>query len=246
MRCLCESFAFRLAARIVANGTRKRGQLGRQFDRSSLLVVHLESLPVPSSSNEALPPRSPFLLNVSRSAVLMIDVQEKLAPLVFGIEPVVQAASSLLAGAKLMGVPILASEQYPERLGGTVAPLAEFAVGCPTKRMFSSRECMGAWSEKIAAPRDTIVLCGIETHVCVQQTALDLLSEGWNVVIAADAVSSRRRLDHDLALQRLLWCGCVITSVESILFEWCETSKNDKFRELSALIKTRPIDNSAM
>jgi Isochorismatase family len=199
---------------------------------------------VNSSSNDSLPPRSPHLLSASRSTVLLIDVQEKLAPLVNGIDAIVGAAQCLLSGAKLFDVPVLASEQYPERLGSTVSSLAEFAVGCPTKRMFSSRECLDAWSTQLAPPRDTIVLCGIETHVCVQQTALDLISQGWNVAVASDAVGSRRRLDHDLALQRLLWCGCVITSVESILFEWCETSKHGSFRDLSGLIKSRPIDNS--
>jgi nicotinamidase-related amidase len=196
---------------------------------------------VSSDHSESPNSRSHFLLDASRSLVMLIDVQEKLVPLIVDHVSVIESCRALLDGAKLFEVPILASEQYPEKLGRTVEPLSEFAQGCATKRMFSVRECWPEWAPVMSAPRDTVVICGIESHVCIQQSALDLLSAGWNVVIAVDAVSARRKVDHDTALQRLLWNGCTLTTVESILFEWCETSTHARFRELSTIVKNRPL-----
>jgi isochorismate hydrolase len=147
----------------------------------------------------------------------------------------------MLTGAATLAVPHLVTEQYPEKLGETVALGVATCIPV-SKRMFSCRECC----EPLADFRDRgvqqVVLCGIETHVCVLQTALDLVSDGWQVFIAVDATGSRSRLDHETALQRLATESVVLTTVESILFEWCETSSALEFRSISSLVKGKGPD----
>ncbi len=150
-------------------------------------------------------------------------------------------ASRLLSAAEVLGIPFLVTEQYPEKLGVTVA-LGETAISASSKRMFSCREC----SEPLAAFRKLglrqVIVCGIETHVCVLQTALDLASDGWQVFVAVDATGSRSKLDSETALKRLQMESVVLTTTEAALFEWCETSNAPEFRSISALVKqTGPV-----
>ncbi len=185
--------------------------------------------------------RSPLLLDCSRSCLILIDVQEKLFPLIHGRSEIESALQAAIEGAGTFEVPIFVSEQYPEKLGPTVESIRRGLPFASTKRMFSCRECAAEWQQLLPVQRDTLVLCGIETHVCVQQTALDFVAAGWNVVILADAVGSRRPIDHATAIERMRWSGCTITTVESALFEWCESSASPRFRDLSQIIKSRPI-----
>lgn len=183
-----------------------------------------------------LPTRSDRLIDRHRSLLLVVDLQTKLLPIVPLNTTIKWNAERLLAAATELSVPYLVTEQYPEKLGETV-PLGSIPVTAMSKRMFSCREC----SEPLAAHRarglNQVIICGIETHVCILQTALDLKADGWQVFIAVDATGSRKVLDHETALRRLTGESIVLTTVESVLFEWCETSTAPEFRTISSLVR---------
>lgn len=190
-----------------------------------------------NSKSSGLPGRSPLLLSPSRSLLLVIDVQERLAPLVDDSQRVVWNIRRLMQGSALLEVPTMVSEQYPQGLGPTVASLDVTRAPIVEKRMFSCRECSEIRQRLSQDDRDQIVICGLETHVCVQQTVLDLLPDGYQVQIVTDAVSSRFKHDRDMALRRMEISGAVLTTTEAILFEWCESSTHPKFKALSRLIR---------
>jgi len=183
-------------------------------------------------------PRSIELLSRSDSRLLIVDMQVKLMPAIPVASDVVGRCRMLIRGAGVLRMPVDATEQYPEGLGGTVPEIAELLGDVSSKRRFSCAEVL-KWENAAASAdvRHKIVVAGIEAHVCVQQTALDLMSLGYRVYIPADAVASRGKLDWKIALERMASCGAVITTAESVLFEWCETSAADEFSQISALIK---------
>lgn len=181
--------------------------------------------------------RSSELLDRTRSRLLIIDMQERLVPVMHESEATVQRCGRLLAAARLFEIPVDATEQYPQGLGPTVAPLGDAPGECPAKMRFSAANALD-WSQQCSAgDRDQIVLCGIEAHVCVLQTALDLLARGFLVSVPADATSSRNPTNQQVALARLAACGVTITCTESVLFEWCETAADPQFKQLSRLVK---------
>ena len=135
------------------------------------------------------------------------------------------------------GLPVAASEQYPQGLGATVAELASRLPDRPPKLMFSCRELQRLFSDLRQQNIVKLLLCGIETHVCVQQTVLDLMADGWRVYIPVDAVSSRSDIDHQTALRRMEASGAVLTTTEAALFEWCETAAGPEFKQISQLVR---------
>lgn len=181
--------------------------------------------------------RSPLLMNSSDSALVVIDVQEKLAPHMFQIELIQQNIQMLGQGAELLGIPIVVTEQYPRGLGKTLPELKFGSATFAEKRMFSCRECSPLFSGLSDQGIHKLLIVGIETHVCVAQTALDLLSQGFELWVATDAVSSRKEMDHQAALNRMASCGVTLTTAEAALFEWCETSANPHFKQISELVK---------
>jgi nicotinamidase-related amidase len=181
--------------------------------------------------------QSPLLLAVERSTLLVIDVQEKLAPLVREPQRLVWNIRRLLDAASILGVPASATEQYPKGLGKTLPELASRLGPAPEKMRFSCSECEAVFTPWKAAERMQVVVTGMETHVCVQQTVLDLLHQGFRPHVVADAVSSRGLLDHEIALDRLRAAGAVITTTESVLFEWCRTASAPHFKSISALVR---------
>lgn len=184
-----------------------------------------------------LPLRNPQLLDRRRSGLLVIDVQVKLAPLITQADQVVGNLSRLLQGAAMFSVPYCVTEQYPQGLGKTVPELEQAASTALTKSMFSCRELFADLAAWQTSERHQLVIGGIEAHVCVQQTALDCLTSGWDVYVVVDAIGSRFSLDKDIALQRMANAGAILTTTESVLFEWCETSQDPQFKALSRLIK---------
>jgi nicotinamidase-related amidase len=138
----------------------------------------------------------------------------------------------------VLGVQAAITEQNPEKLGPTAPVLIEAHAGPVVAKMAFSG---GACGEIFAAWRDAgverVVVCGIETHVCVAQTAIDLMAAGYQTFVAADAVGSRSHVDHEIALRRLESSGAAITTVEAALFEWCERAGTPEFRQISALVK---------
>lgn len=187
--------------------------------------------------------RSPELMCRDDSALLVIDVQQRL----LGAQPdarrIVWNTRRLIDGAKALGVRVAVTEQVPEKLGPTAAELAERLPSPIAKQAFSAGECeslLGEWHE--AGVRH-VLLAGIETHVCVAQTALDLLAAGFQPRVAVDAVGSRFAIDHETALRRLDSSAVGLTTTEAALFELCETATDEAFRTISALAKeTCPTD----
>lgn len=183
-------------------------------------------------------PRSHELLAADESRLLVVDVQERLVPHIASSESVVANCLKLVSGADTLSVPVTATEQYPQGLGATVPQLAELLPERPEKIDFSCLNSLD-WTSTGHEPegRFKVVVCGIEAHVCVLQTTLDLLAHGFRVFVAADAVGSRKELDREIALQRMSASGAVITTTESILFEWCERAGTPEFKEISRLVK---------
>lgn len=182
--------------------------------------------------------RSPLRLDSRRSALFVIDVQEKLCPSIPSADAVECQIHRLIKGAKLIGVPPAATVQYPRGLGSLVASLREEFPSPEEKRDFSAAVCRGALDRWTADGRDQIVVAGVETHVCVQQTVLDLIAEGLRPYVVSDAVAARRRGDHDVALDRMRDSGAILTTAESVLFEWLGTSDRPEFKAVSSIIKS--------
>ncbi len=189
--------------------------------------------------------RSPLLMARHRSALMVIDVQEKLAPAIENIDRLAWNISRLVRAAGVLGVPVAVTEQYPQGLGRTVSTLAALVDdhAVDEKRMFSCRECTGLIDGLRNQGRDQIVVVGIESHVCVLQSALDLVAQGFDVFVVADAVGSRSADDCRWALERMMLAGATIVTTEMVLFEWCETSAAPEFKEVSALVReSAPVD----
>jgi nicotinamidase-related amidase len=180
--------------------------------------------------------RSRELLSRDDSRLLIVDVQEKFMPVIPVARQLVANCRKLIEGATILGVPTFATEQYPKGLGATTPELAELLPDRPEKLRFSSSECLG-WTAAAEDERFKIVVAGIETHVCIQQTALDLIAAGYQVYVPADAVASRHKLDWQFALQRLRDSGATITTTESVLFEWAEVAGTEEFKQIARLVK---------
>ncbi len=191
-------------------------------------------------NDSAMISRSPELMSRSDSALLVVDVQEKLVPAIHASRRVVWNVRRLIDGAKLLGLPVVASEQYPQGLGPTVAELASRLEDRPAKLSFSCRELPELFAGLRQRNIEKLLVCGIETHVCIQQTVLDLLADGWRVYVAADAVGSRDELDHRTALRRLECSGAVLTTTEAALFEWCQVAGTPEFKQISRLVRETP------
>ena len=193
------------------------------------------------SPNSPIPPiRSPELMSSADTGLLVVDVQEKLIRLVPGHERIIWNIRRLIDGAKLFEMPVLATEQYPKGLGGTVAELASRLDSIASKTAFSSVGCREIAGQLERSPRPKWLIAGIEAHVCIQQTVLDLLGNGWRVYVAVDAIGSRFDIDRDTAIARMDSAGATLTTTEGALFEWCEDSSSPQFKQLSAMIKEPP------
>jgi hypothetical protein len=190
----------------------------------------------------SLPPRSSHLLARERSGVLVIDIQEKLLPEVEDHRRIVWNASRLVRAAALLELPRLCSEQYPRGLGDTVPELRELLPSRHAKRDFSVSELQAPIEAFARDGRDQLVLCGIETHVCILQSALDLNAWGYDVYVVVDAIGSRHGEDHAIALQRMRDEGIRLVTTEGALFEWCASSRAEPFKAISRLVQETPSD----
>lgn len=186
-------------------------------------------------------PRSPERMTRQDTALLVIDVQGKLASLIPDHKRMIWNIRRLIEGARLFGLPIAATEQYPQGLGPTVPELAELldAAAAP-KTAFTCGACGELFSAFDDRGVYRYLLAGIEAHVCVQQTALDLLAAGKRVYLAVDALGARHKVDFEMALRRLESSGATVTTTEAALFEWCESSADPAFKALSKLVQQQP------
>ena len=189
--------------------------------------------------DEALP-RSPELMNAEDTGLLVVDMQERLLAAIAQRDQLVWNCRRLLDGATALGVATAATEQYPEKLGNTVEELASRLGNRPGKLAFSGGVCGEIFAGWRGENRHRVLICGIETHVCVQQTVFDLIADGYQVYLAVDALASRHEVDRDIALRRMESGGATLTTVEGALFEWCQVAGTTVFKTISGLAKESP------
>jgi len=188
--------------------------------------------------------RTPALLEAATSHLVIVDVQERLAPAVADREGITGAVLLLLEAARVHGVPVTVTEQYPKGLGPTlgsvVAALPDDAVVIEKTAFSAMREPnFAARVEGIERPH--LLVAGMETHVCVLQTVLDALRAGWSCSVAADAVGSRSDEDRRRGLDRMAAAGADIVTTEMAIFEWTEKAGTPAFRRLAPLIRDRAV-----
>jgi hypothetical protein len=180
---------------------------------------------------------SPPRLTAASSVLVVVDVQDKLQPAMPTAAALVRTVGFLLDAAALVGVPARATEQYPKGLGPTTADLARrLPPELPAKTAFSCCGAAGFLADLRSLARTDVVLVGMETHVCVAQTAFDLIEAGFRVFLPVDAVSSRFAVDHDSAVRRLERAGVVVTSAEAVGFEWIADAAHPQFKAFSKLV----------
>lgn len=178
------------------------------------------------------------ILKRDSTALLVIDIQERILKVINENKRVVDNALKLIKGFQILELPVLYTEQYPKGLGPTVSVLKEaLGTSAAVKTTFSCSGADNLFPTLINSDLRQLAICGIESHVCVQQTVMDLLANGFQVNVAADAVSSRRELDYKIALDRMNKQGAEITTTESILFELLEKSGTEEFKAISKLVK---------
>ena len=174
-------------------------------------------------------------LERDRAALVVVDVQEAFRPAVGEFESVAHNAGVLVQGARTLGLPVVVSEQYPKGLGRTVPEVGEHLEGTDPleKVVFSACRAEGFDLDG----RDQALVCGIEAHVCVEQTVQDLLDQDVEVHVAADAVTSRTALNRRLGLEKMERSGAWVTSTEMALFELVGRAGTDEFKQIQALVK---------
>lgn len=182
-------------------------------------------------------------LDASESLLLVVDMQPTFMTTIHRVQAVQDRVLFLVKAAQLLGVPILHTEQYPDRMGGTELMIQE-AIGRPGigKLSFS---CMGEPAFVDALEREgrtQVIVCGIETHICISQTAHDLMEEDVEVILASDAISARTLNMHQIGMSRLKELGCTTAHSESILYEWMENSSHPQFKAALNLVKAHPAE----
>lgn len=189
-----------------------------------------------------------MLIQRQKSLLLVVDLQEKLAPAIFEGERAIRNSVRLLDGARQLGVPAFISEQYVRGLGHSVeavrnAATIETEAGPRVNAKFFEKTHFSCTAEAgvtellQAVQRPQVILTGTETHVCVLQTAMGLLAAGFSVFLVADAASSRSPANHDAAVERLRAAGGNIVTTEMVLFEWLEAACTEEFRAILPLIR---------
>ncbi len=180
-----------------------------------------------------------MMLKLENTAVVIIDMQTKLWNVMSDKDTLLANVQKLVKGIQVLGVPIVLTEQNPQGLGPTmpelmqlmpdVKPLAKFCFSCHQDQNFDQTI--------FKLKKQQLLICGIESHICVYQTTLDLLSHGYEVQVIADAVSSRVPLNRDITLTRLQSEGAKLTTVEMVLYELLQTAENPKFKEMLKVVK---------
>ncbi|MCZ2101267.1 MAG: hydrolase [Chitinophagales bacterium] len=177
-------------------------------------------------------------MNIENSMLLVIDVQERLLPVIYEGSQIVHKINTLIKGAEILGLDTIITEQYPKGLGCTVADIQySQPIEIYEKDTFSCLLQPTILQTLLDNNKKNLILCGVESHICVLKTALDALHRGFNVHVVADAVSSRTLENKQLALDRIRQSGGYIVSVEMILFMLMDRAGTDTFKAISKLIK---------
>lgn len=167
----------------------------------------------------------------------MVDIQEKLFPHIENQEALCKKIITLLDGMKALAIPIMAARQYPKGLGDTIEELGVYFSQYYDKMTFSCCGSENLVAELHKASRKNVIIIGIEAHICVLQTVIDLKALGFTPIVVVDGIGSRDKRDYEIALKRMEHEGAVLTTVESILFELCHTAGTEEFKMISRLVK---------
>jgi nicotinamidase-related amidase len=197
-----------------------------------------ESLATPATEYAEVARRA---LEADRCALVVVDIQEKLLPPIFQKEQLVRNAKLLIRAASVLKIPALVSTQYAKGLGGTVPEVASLLPETEAidKNLFScfGSEVFCTLLKRLPGNRNTLLLCGMESHICVTQTALAALREGYIVHVASDAVSSRTEWNWKIGLDRMRAAGAVISSTEMMIYELMRSSASPAFKEMVSYLK---------
>lgn len=179
------------------------------------------------------------MLKSENAVLIVIDVQEKLAYKMHEKEALFETLQKIIKGIQVLEIPIIWAEQYPEGLGKTIPEVADLLTDIQpiSKRSFSCCDNQAFMQKFKAVNRKQVLIVGIETHVCVYQTAMNLLELGYEIQIVADAVSSRRFEDKKIGLERMRSEGAKLASTEMVLFELLRVAKGEKFKEILKIVK---------
>ena len=172
-----------------------------------------------------------------KSQLLLVDMQEKLFPFIAGNTNIVKKTITLIEGMKALSVPMMAARQYPKGLGDTIEALRPYFSAYHDKMTFSCCGNETLLAELQSTDRKNIIIAGIEAHICVLQTVIDLKALGYLPIVVVDAVGSRTKRDYKTALERIKYEGGILTTVESILFELCFQAGSEAFKTISRLVK---------
>lgn len=177
-------------------------------------------------------------LDRKNACVLVIDVQERLTPVMWNFAPVEKYCKALILTARDLDLPVLATEQYPKGLGATLPSLREALGAAPLVKMHFSCGADPEFRKALAATgKKQVIVGGIEAHVCVYQTVRDLLDSGFQVFLCADAVTSRNEEHRRIAIDQMRALGAVVTSAESTIFDLLHVAGTPEFKRISALVK---------
>ena len=171
------------------------------------------------------------------NALLIIDIQEKIIRPIFNKDSIIKNIKKLIDAYQILEENIFLSEQNPFKLGATIPELLPKNGFKKIEKMEFSLANIQDFLKELKNKKITnLIVCGIETHICIQQTVLDCLQKGFEVVVISDAMSSRNSRDHEIALQRMIQSGAILTTTESIIFELCKTADRKEFKEIRNII----------
>ncbi len=171
------------------------------------------------------------------NALLIIDVQEKIIKAIFNKDAITKNIKKLVDAYQILEENIFVSEQNPFKLGATISELLPKNGFTKIEKMEFSLANIQEFLKELKNKKITnLIVCGIETHICIQQTVLDCLQKGFEVILVSDAMSSRNRVDHEISLQRMIQKGAILTTTESIIFELCKTANRKEFKEIRNII----------
>ena len=179
-----------------------------------------------------------FILNKEQTVLMVIDIQERLAPAMTVANQVIANTSTLIAAAKALNMPVITTEQYPKGLGNTVSSLKDLI----DSNYLFEKISFTAYTKEVKETlqrlnKNKIIITGMETHICVFQTVRDLLSEGYEVFLASDAICSRTKENSKSGLELMANMGAVVTNTETIIFDLLKEAGTPEFKVLSKLIK---------
>lgn len=184
--------------------------------------------------------KHPSLLDKRRAALAVIDMQEAFRPMIEGFAVYATRIAVLVQACRILDVPVIVTEQYPKGLGRTVTEIAEYLPDDwqPLEKLTFSACGVGEFDTQLRERHaEQVIICGIEAHICVSQTAHDLLRLGYQVHLASDAIAARLPHNRDVALQKMTNSGAVLSSVEMAVFELCGAAGTEEFKQIQRLVK---------